>query len=204
MRPWNTLPVISTISRNSLSIGNTIKTIIMYLIVDCFVDCTICIASGITSWSIRRTFRCVHITDIGIGYISTMLALNTLYLRWCTQIRDFGLQHICGMRSMQILSLAGIYTLYRKRSIYFWNLRARNECRFPKASETLSEIFYRFPAVLKYLVYFSGCPLLTSTGMSNLIQLRHLQELELTNCPGATPDLIEYLRQNLPKCLVLD
>ena len=52
-------------------------------------------------------FRCVHITDIGIGYISTMLALHTLYLRWCTQIRDFGLQHICGMRSMQILSLAG-------------------------------------------------------------------------------------------------
>ena len=52
-------------------------------------------------------FRCVHITDIGIGYISTMLALNTLFLRWCTQIRDFGLQHICGMRSMQILSLAG-------------------------------------------------------------------------------------------------
>ena len=51
--------------------------------------------------------RCVHITDIGIGYISTMLALHTLYLRWCTQIRDFGLQHICGMRSMQILSLAG-------------------------------------------------------------------------------------------------
>ena len=52
-------------------------------------------------------YRCVHITDIGIGYISTMLALNTLFLRWCTQIRDFGLQHICGMRSMQILSLAG-------------------------------------------------------------------------------------------------
>jgi len=46
-------------------------------------------------------------TDIGIGYISTMLALHTLYLRWCTQIRDFGLQHICGMRSMQVLSLAG-------------------------------------------------------------------------------------------------
>ena len=60
---------------------------------------------------------------------------------------------------------------------------------------------------LKIMIYFSpylGCPLLTSTGMSNLIQLRHLQELELTNCPGATADLIEYLRQNLPKCLVLD
>ena len=38
----------------------------------------------------------------------------------------------------------------------------------------------------------------------DLDQLRHLQELELTNCPGATPELIEYLRQNLQKCLVLD
>ena len=57
--------------------------------------------------TILSCFRCCHVTDIGIGYISTMLALNTLYLRWCSQIRDFGLQHICGMRSMQILSLAG-------------------------------------------------------------------------------------------------
>ena len=59
--------------------------------------------------------RCVHITDIGIGYISTMLALHTLYLRWCTQIRDFGLQHICGMRSMQILSLAGKFVMAEQR-----------------------------------------------------------------------------------------
>ena len=55
----------------------------------------------------NESFRCCHITDIGIGYISTMLALTTLYLRWCTQIRDFGLQHICGMRNLTILSLAG-------------------------------------------------------------------------------------------------
>ena len=27
--------------------------------------------------------------------------------RWCTQIRDFGLQHICGMRNLHILSVAG-------------------------------------------------------------------------------------------------
>ena len=47
-----------------------------------------------------------------------MLALNTLFLRWCTQIRDFGLQHICGMRSMQILSLAGNYWLIIYDSIH--------------------------------------------------------------------------------------
>lgn len=46
--------------------------------------------------------------------------------------------------------------------------------------------------------------MITSSGLSNLIQLRHLHELELTNCPGASPELIEYLRQNLVNCLVLD
>ena len=51
--------------------------------------------------------RCVHISDIGVGYISTMLALSSLFLRWCALIRDFGLQHICGMRNIRILSVAG-------------------------------------------------------------------------------------------------
>lgn len=61
-----------------------------------------------TVYMIFSACRCVHITDIGIGYISTMLSLSALYLRWCSQIRDFGLQHLCGMRNLQILSLAGI------------------------------------------------------------------------------------------------
>lgn len=51
--------------------------------------------------------RCIHITDIGVGYISTMLSLTALFLRWCSQVRDFGLQHLCSMRNLQILSLAG-------------------------------------------------------------------------------------------------
>lgn len=36
-----------------------------------------------------------------------MVNLHTLYLRWCGQIRDFGLSHLCGMRGLQVLSLAG-------------------------------------------------------------------------------------------------
>lgn len=100
-------------------------------------------------------FRCVHITDIGVGYISTMLSLTALFLRWCSQVRDFGLQHLCSMRNLQVLSLA-------------------------------------------------GCPLLTSSGLSSLIQLRHLQELELTNCPGASQELFEYLKEHLPRCLIIE
>jgi hypothetical protein len=100
-------------------------------------------------------FRCIHITDIGVGYISTMISLNALFLRWCSQIRDFGLQHLCSMRNLQVLSLA-------------------------------------------------GCPLLTSSGLSSIIQLRHLQELELTNCAGASQELFSYLREHLPRCLIIE
>ena len=49
-----------------------------------------------------------------------------------------------------------------------------------------------------------GCSQLTSSGLSNLIQLRQLEELELTNCPGSSNELVIYLTENLTKCLVVD
>lgn len=121
-------------------------------------------------------FRCVHITDIGVGYISTMRHLTALYLRWCSQVRDFGLQHLCGMANLQVLSLAG-------------------KC------STLEIVLSK--SIQKYLIT-PGCPLLTSSGLSSLIQQRHLRELELTNCPGASRELFEYLREHLPCCLVIE
>ncbi|XP_043235175.1 F-box/LRR-repeat protein 16-like [Amphibalanus amphitrite] len=36
-----------------------------------------------------------------------MTSLTSLTLRWCTQIRDFGLHHLCSMRNLLVLSLAG-------------------------------------------------------------------------------------------------
>lgn len=50
----------------------------------------------------------------------------------------------------------------------------------------------------------AGCPLLTATGLSGLVQLQELEELELTNCPGATPELFKYFSQHLPRCLVIE
>jgi len=35
--------------------------------------------------------RCVRITDTGLGYLSTMSTLRSLYLRWCCQVTQ---QHI--------------------------------------------------------------------------------------------------------------
>uniref|UniRef100_A0A8C6S342 Uncharacterized protein n=1 Tax=Neogobius melanostomus TaxID=47308 RepID=A0A8C6S342_9GOBI len=50
----------------------------------------------------------------------------------------------------------------------------------------------------------AGCPLLTTTGLSGLIQLQDLEELELTNCPGATAELFKYYSQHLPHCMVIE
>lgn len=50
----------------------------------------------------------------------------------------------------------------------------------------------------------AGCTQLTSSGLSNLIQLRQLQELELTNCPGSSRELVTYLRDNLASTLVIE
>ena len=57
--------------------------------------------------SIFMSSRCSHVTDIGVGYLSTMTSLTKLFLRWCTQVRDFGLQHMYSMRNLRVLSLAG-------------------------------------------------------------------------------------------------
>ena len=53
-------------------------------------------------------------------------------------------------------------------------------------------------------IFLAGCTQLTSSGLSNLIQLRQLEELELTNCPGSSKELIGYLRDNLPSTLVVE
>ncbi len=52
-------------------------------------------------------FRCLHITDIGLGYIATMAHLESLSVRWCPQVRDFGLQALISLRSLRTLSIAG-------------------------------------------------------------------------------------------------
>ena len=55
--------------------------------------------------------RCVHVTDIGLGYAATMGRLTHLSLRWCPQIRDFGIQTLCSMKSLKSLSLSGKKTI---------------------------------------------------------------------------------------------
>lgn len=60
------------------------------------------------------------------------------------------------------------------------------------------------PVIQSIPVSPTGCPLLTTTGLSGLIQLQELEELELTNCPGATAELFKYYSQHLPHCMVIE
>ena len=36
-----------------------------------------------------------------------MSSITVLSLRWCVQLRDFSIQHLCTMKHLQVLSLAG-------------------------------------------------------------------------------------------------
>jgi F-box/leucine-rich repeat protein 16 len=49
----------------------------------------------------------------------------------------------------------------------------------------------------------TGCPQLSISGLSCLAQISSLEEIELTNCAGATPELIQYLKQHLPESTVI-
>lgn len=58
--------------------------------------------------------------------------------------------------------------------------------------------------VLPTFYYISGCSLISGQGLCGLTQLRYLEELELTNCPSATKEVCLYLKENMPRCMVLD
>lgn len=83
-----------------------------------------------------------------------MVSLSALFLRWCSQLRDFGLQHLCVMRSLQVLSVAGKITLiitlcHLSYVIKYYKLYMTNNIKFiiyihiirRKSTESLLELF---------------------------------------------------------------
>ncbi|XP_076444409.1 uncharacterized protein LOC143282607 [Babylonia areolata] len=49
----------------------------------------------------------------------------------------------------------------------------------------------------------SGCSQISPNALCGLTRLPNLLELELTNCPSATPSVVHYLRENMYGCLVI-
>lgn len=49
-----------------------------------------------------------------------------------------------------------------------------------------------------------GCRRLTSNGLYGLRHLQRLQELEVTNCPGANSAVCRYLKDNMPTTMIIE
>ncbi|XP_014248338.1 F-box/LRR-repeat protein 16 [Cimex lectularius] len=150
---------------------------------------------------------CSKVTDEGVELIAENLQkLRSLDLSWCSRITDSALEYIaCDLNMLEELTL--------DRCVHVTDIGIG----YISTMLSLSALFLRWCSQVKdfgiqhlcsmrnlQVLSLAGCPLLTSSGLSSLIQLRHLQELELTNCPGASRELFEYLREHLPRCLIIE
>eukprot|EP00096_Caligus_rogercresseyi_P012956 TRINITY_DN5621_c0_g1_i1.p1 TRINITY_DN5621_c0_g1~~TRINITY_DN5621_c0_g1_i1.p1 ORF type:complete len:662 (-),score=166.58 TRINITY_DN5621_c0_g1_i1:68-2053(-) len=149
---------------------------------------------------------CSKLTDDGIELIAENLRkLRSLDVSWCPRVTDAALEYIaCDLNHLEELTL--------DRCVHITDIGIG----YISTMLALHTLFLRWCTQIRdfglqhicgmrsiQILSLAGCPLLSSSGLSNLIQLRHLQELELNNCPGATTELVDYLRANIPKCLVL-
>ncbi|XP_031630024.1 F-box/LRR-repeat protein 16 isoform X2 [Contarinia nasturtii] len=150
---------------------------------------------------------CSKVTDDGIELIAENLQkLRALDLSWCPRITDASLEYIaCDLNQLEELTL--------DRCVHITDIGVG----YISTMLSLTALFLRWCSQVRdfglqhlcsmrnlQILSLAGCPLLTSSGLSSIIQLRHLQELELTNCPGASQELFEYLREHLPRCLIIE
>ncbi|XP_055376994.1 F-box/LRR-repeat protein 16 isoform X2 [Condylostylus longicornis] len=150
---------------------------------------------------------CSKITDDGVELIAENLQkLRALDLSWCPRITDASLEYIaCDLNQLEELTL--------DRCVHITDIGVG----YISTMLSLTTLFLRWCSQVRdfglqhlcsmrnlQILSLAGCPLLTSSGLSSLIQLRHLQELELTNCPGASLELFEYLKEHLPRCLIIE
>ncbi|KAK0089564.1 hypothetical protein PV325_006693 [Microctonus aethiopoides] len=159
---------------------------------------------------------CSKVNDDGVELIAENLPrLRCLDLSWCSRITDAALEYIaCDLNQLEELTLDSIpQGLNSNGCVHVTDIGVG----YISTMGSLSALFLRWCSQLRdfglqhlcgmrslQVLSVAGCPLLTSSGLSSLIQLRHLQELELTNCPGTSRELFDYLREHLPRCLVIE
>ncbi|XP_063984751.1 F-box/LRR-repeat protein 16 [Diachasmimorpha longicaudata] len=150
---------------------------------------------------------CSKVTDDGVELIAENLPrLRSLDLSWCSRITDSALENIaCDLNQLEELTLDRCVHVTDIGVGYISTMSSLNVL-FLRWCSQLRDFGLQHLCGMRALLVLSvaGCPLLTSSGLSSLIQLRHLQELELTNCPGTSRELFDYLREHLPRCLIIE
>ncbi|KZC08240.1 PREDICTED: F-box/LRR-repeat protein 16 [Dufourea novaeangliae] len=150
---------------------------------------------------------CSKVTDDGVEFIAENLPrLRSLDLSWCSRITDTALDYIaCDLNQLEELTLDRCVNITDIGVGYICTMGSLSAL-FLRWCSQLRDLGLQNLCVMKSLQVLSvaGCPLLTSSGLSSLIQLRHLHELELTNCPGTSQELFDYLREHLPRCLIIE
>ncbi|XP_064616346.1 F-box/LRR-repeat protein 16-like [Liolophura sinensis] len=165
------------------------------------------IVHSLPNLTILSLSGCSKISDDGVELISENLKkLRILDLSWCPKLSDASLEYIaCDLGQLEELVLdrcnhitdIGVGYLSTMTSLLKLYLRWCTQIRDFGLQHVYSMKHLRVLSV-------AGCCLLSSHGLSGLVSLRYLEELELTNCPGATPDVCQYLKENNPRCLVLE
>ncbi|XP_076309516.1 F-box/LRR-repeat protein 16-like [Tachypleus tridentatus] len=164
------------------------------------------VVHALPNLSILSLSGCSKITDDGVELISENLRqLRSLDLSWCPRITDAALEYIaCDLAHLEELTLdrcmhitdvglGYLSTMTNLRALYLrWCSQIRD-----------FGIQHLCSIRCLQILSFAGCSL-TSVGLSSVVQLCHLQELELTNCPGTSKELLEYLRVNLPNCMIIE
>ncbi|XP_076679610.1 F-box/LRR-repeat protein 16 isoform X2 [Andrena cerasifolii] len=165
------------------------------------------ITQALPNLTVLSLSGCSKVTNNGVELIAENLPeLRSLDLSWCSRITDAALEYIaCELINLEELTL--------DRCVHITDIGVG----YISKMETLNALFLRWCSQLRdfglqhlcgmkslQVLSVAGCPLLTSTGLSSLIQLRRLHELELTNCPGTSQELFDYLREHLPRCLIIE
>ncbi|KAH3872020.1 F-box/LRR-repeat protein 16-like [Dreissena polymorpha] len=150
---------------------------------------------------------CSKITDDGVELIAENLRkLRVLDLSWCPRVTDAALEYIaCDLNQLEELVLdrcshvsdIGIGYLSTMTSLVKLFLRWCTQIRDFGLQHMYSMRNLR-------VLSLAGCALVSGQGLCGLTQLRHLEELELTNCPSATCEVCLYLKENMPRCMILD
>lgn len=150
---------------------------------------------------------CSKVTDDGVELIAENLPrLRSLDLSWCSRITDAALEYIAGaLCDLEELTLDRC-ALITDIGVGYISTMGSLSALFLRWCTQLGDLGLQHLCGMRSLQILSvaGCRFLTCSGFCSLIQLRHIHELELTNCPGTSRELFDYLREHLPRCLIIE